>query len=694
MACVWRTRRLTRLGGVGSLPRMALPRVTPRVVETLPTDEPAAAQATAERLEGIFEALPLAVAEFGPALLLARANARYRALVGAFVPRQWRPTAYDAFPNALADLSEEIDAAVQHGASRTRRVAFRAPGGALQMVELTFVPIAAGGLLIVGTEVTELEALRQALARSVAQLEAIFDVLPESVRVFDAQGAVARRNPLAQRDHDGRAIDSLRELWRADLPRRGDGTSLFVHEHPAARALRGETVRGETLVVRREGGDDRVVEVSAAPLPDAAGALVGAVAVERDVTERARLAARLAAEVQRANELYAVVSTEAERLEAQVRERTAEVARLEETRARERRLAAVGQLAAGVMHDVNNALNPIVAAAHLLQLHADKPEKVRDYAMRIARAAETGAATAARVGRFLRMDPHTLDPAATLDLAQVTDEVIAITRPIWAERAGGGVVHLARTLAPGLVVAGIAGEIREALLNLVQNALDAMQGGGTLSVHVRAVGADEAMVEVRDTGTGMTPEVRERALEPFFTTKGAHGTGLGLSEVYGVVKRHQGRMEIESEPGQGTAIRLVFPRAPGHAAPATPAVPATVTPRRVLVVEDHPDGRELLRLILEEEGHAVTDVATVAAAEAMLARLPGTFDLLLTDVGLPDGSGTDLAARARARQPGLRIGVVTGWELSPESLGDVDFAMRKPVDAATLLAHVAGVAPR
>lgn len=668
---------------------MALPRTTPMHQDAVIADDPAVAFAAAQRLEGIFEALPLAVAEFGPTLLLARANARYRGLVGAFVPRVWRPTAYDAFPNALADLSEEIDAAVERRESRTRRVAFRAAGGALQMVELTFVPIAAGGLLIVGTEVTELEALRQALARSVAQLEAIFDVIPEPVRVFDAQGAVVRRNPLAQHDHPAVPVESLRELWRLDLPRRGDGTSLFVHEHPAARALRGETVRGETLVVRRAEGDEKVVEVSAAPLPDAAGALVGAVVVERDVTERARLAARLAAEVERANELYAVVSTEAERLEAQVRERTAEIERLEETRARERRLAAVGQLAAGVMHDVNNALNPIVAAAHLLQLHAHNPEKVKDYALRIARAAETGAATAARVGRFLRMDPHTLQPGATLDLAQVTDEVIAITRPIWAERAGGGVVQLARTLVPGLVIQGIAGEIREALLNLVQNALDAMQGGGTLGVVVRAED-EEAVVEVRDTGTGMTPEVRERALEPFFTTKGANGTGLGLSEVYGVVKRHQGRMEIESHPGHGTCIRLRFPLAAGHAPPPPAAPAAPATPRRILVVEDHADGRELLRALLEEAGHQVTDVATIAAAEAMLARLPDAFELLLTDVGLPDGSGTDLAARARSRHPALRVGIITGWELSPDALGDADFALRKPLDAAALLAHVAG----
>ena len=665
---------------------MAMPLITPMSADLVPSP-----QATVARLEHIFDALPLAVAEFDADLLLMRANLRYRTLIGALVPAGWRPSAYDAFPNALADLSDEIDAATLRQESRTRRVAFRNTASALQMVELTFVPLQSGGLLIVGTEVTEIEGLRQALARSVAQLEAIFDVIPESVRVFDAQGVVSRQNSLANADHPGQDLASLRELWRADLPRRVDGTSLFVHEHPTARALRGESVRGEAMLVRRRADGEQIVEVNSNPLRDASNAVIGAVTVERDVTERARLARELEEQVRRTNQLYAVVSTEAERLEQQVRERTAEIERLEETRSRERRLAAVGQLAAGVMHDVNNALNPIVAAAHLLQLHANNPEKVRDYAMRIARAAETGAATASRVGRFLRQDPIQLAPDTAVDLAVVTDEVIAMTRPIWAERVGGGSVVLNRSLAAGVMARAVAGEVREALLNLIQNALDAMKGGGTLGITVRRDRAS-AIVEVQDTGHGMSPEVRERAFEPFFSTKGAGGSGLGLAEVYGVVKRHNGRVEIESEVGTGTIVRLLFPIA--DPATHTPPMQATVDPnrlppRRILVVEDHLDGRELLTQVLQAAGHEVHAVATVAAAHAALLQPGPRYDVMITDIGLPDGVGTDLATRVRQQWPDMRVGVITGWELRPESMADAHFSLRKPLIADELLAQVA-----
>jgi signal transduction histidine kinase len=664
---------------------MAMPRTTTPIAEF-----PVTPIATVARLEHIFDALPLAVAEFDAELLLMRANLRYRTLIGALVPTGWRPTAYDAFPNALADLSDEIDAAAIRQESRTRRVAFRNTASALQMVELTFVPLLSGGLLIVGSEVTEIEGLRQALARSVAQLEAIFDVLPESVRVFDQQGVVTRENSAAHSDHAEQDLASLRELWRADLPRRSDGTSLFVHEHPTARALRGEAVRNETMLVRRGPQGEQIIEVNSNPLRDASNAVTGAVTVERDVTERTRLARELAEQVRRANELYAVVSTEAERLEQQVRERTAEIERLSETRGRERRLAAVGQLAAGVMHDVNNALNPIVAAAHLLQIHADNPEKVRDYAIRIARAAETGAATASRVGRFLRQDPIALSPDAAVDLAVITDEVIAMTRPIWAERVGGGSVLLNRSLSAGVYARAVPGEIREALLNLIQNALDAMKGGGTLGVTVRR-DRNSAIVEVHDSGHGMSPEVRDRAFEPFFSTKGANGSGLGLAEVYGVIKRHNGRVEIESEVGKGTTVRLVFPIADPatHTPPAVEVVdPHKLPPRRILVVEDHADGRELLTQVLQLAGHEVRAVATVAAADAALEGDAPPFDVVITDIGLPDGVGTELASRVRQRHPAIRVGVITGWELRPEAMADAHFSLRKPLIADELLAQV------
>src|SRR5688500_15976503 len=630
------------------------------------------------RLDALLEAVPLAVAVFDGALLLAATNARFRDLTGVDVTQAIGRSVYDAFPNALADLTEQVDIAAGGVPVVSVRVPFQYRGGR-RLVEATFSPLldARGGrgLLFAGSDITEREGLREDLARSVAQLESIFDVLPDSVRVVDAEGGTVRTNAQAQQEHTPGNPQTLRELWQLDRPRTLGGITLFVHEHPTARALRGERVRGETLEVRRgERGAPAVVEVNSNPLYDPHKRVRGAVTVERDVTERTRLQQR--------------VQTEAERLERMVEDRTRELLALQEAAARDRRLAAIGQLAAGVMHDVNNALNPIMAAAYLLEMNAENPTAVRDYAVRIARAAETGAATAARVGRFIRQEPLLGAREDVVDLSVMVEEVVAMTRPLWQERAKGGVVKLEQTLAADVMVRGIAGELREALLNLVQNALDAMAGGGTLRI-VTQLTSTEASVAVSDTGTGMSAEVRERAFEPFFTTKGVNGTGLGLAEVYGIARRHRGRAEIDSVLGAGPIVRLVLPPpAPGASVPIE--VRGARTPRRVLLVEDHADSREFMQSLLESDGHTVEAVRTVDEARARLADVGRPLDVLVTDIGLPDGSGWDLVAFAREIRPSLRIGVVTGWEPRNEQDPACDFTLRKPVGATDLLRQIAG----
>jgi PAS domain S-box-containing protein len=210
------------------------------------------------RLEALFEAVPLAVAVFDPELRMLTANARYRELTGVDAAAAVRISIYDAFPNALADLTEQIDSALRGEMppgpvsipfqQRDRR----------RLIETTFVPLTdesgGRGLLFAGNDVTEREELRETLSRNVAQLESIFDVIPDSVRVFDSEGRTVRSNTQALLDYASVDPPTLRELWQRDRPRTTDGTSLFMHEHPTARALRGERVRGETLSVRRGPG--------------------------------------------------------------------------------------------------------------------------------------------------------------------------------------------------------------------------------------------------------------------------------------------------------------------------------------------------------------------------------------------------------------------------------------------------------
>jgi PAS domain S-box-containing protein len=648
------------------------------------------------RLEALFEAVPLAIAIFDGELRLVSGNARYRDLTGVAPSADEPISIYDAFPNALADLTDQIDGALRGSAAlAVARVPFQHAAGR-RLIETTFatligdLPGGDSGILFAGNDVTEREELREGLARSVSQLESIFDVIPDSVRVLDTEGRTVRSNAQALQDHPGGQPSTLRELWQHDRPRTVGGTSLFMHEHPTGRALRGERVRGETLAVRRgASGAQVIIEVNSNPLYDERQTIRGAVTVERDVTVKTQLAAALEEEARRTAELYERVSTEAERLERMVQERTQELLALQEARARERRLAAVGQLAAGVMHDVNNALNPIMAAAYLLEANATNPTAVRDYAVRIAKAAETGAATAARVGRFIRQEPLQAEREESVDLSVICDEVVAMTQPLWAERAKGGTVHLERDFAPGAMMHGIAGELREALLNLVQNALDAMAGGGTL--RLRTVHANnDVWIEVCDSGVGMSAEVRDRAFEPFFTTKGRLGTGLGLAEVYGIVKRHRGHAEIESMPGVGTTIRLVFPRATHPQTAASVPTRVGLVARRVLLVEDHPDSREFMQALLESNGHIVSTATGVEEAMALLQQATPVYDVLVTDIGLSDGSGWDLTSFARKRWPSMRIGVVTGWEPRVGAGADGNFILRKPVRTSELLAQVAG----
>lgn len=646
------------------------------------------------RLHALFEAISLAIAIFDHEQRLVSANAKFRELTGMDDRQAVGRSIYDAFPNALADLTEQIDAALEGRPVVAYSVAFQHRGGT-RIVEATFAPLAEPGsigaraIVFAGNDITEREELRESLARSVSQLETIFDVLPDSVRVVDMDGRTIRSNTQAQQDHAPHTPSTLRELWQLDRPKTLDATSLFMHEHPTARALRGERVRGETLTVRRGPEKQLIVEVNANPLYDERGRIRGAVTVERDVTFRVQLTKKLEEEARRTAELYERVSTEAERLERMVQERTQEVLALQDARSRERRLAAVGQLAAGVMHDVNNALNPIMAAAYLLEANAENPAAVRDYAVRIAKAADTGAATAARVGRFIRQEPLQGVRDELVDLSTVCDEVVAMTRPLWAERARGGQIQLKREVVAGALVRGIAGELREALLNLVQNALDAMQSGGTLGIRT-AVMEDQVELEVADSGVGMTAEVRERAFEPFFTTKGQMGTGLGLAEVYGIVRRHRGQVEIESQPGTGTAVRIRLPRAPMPLAEPKKEPTRKRIARRVLLVEDHTDSREFMTALLEIEGHVVTAVGSVKEALERLESAEGAeFEVLVTDIGLPDASGWDLIPQARERRPALRIGVVTGWEGHNAPSEGADFLLRKPIRTSEFLTQVA-----
>lgn len=635
------------------------------------------------------------VFDTGNVLRFLNDNAR-----NVFVVDDRAPLASQSMRQVLGELAGSLMpliAQVQSTASaRAQTVQLSSDG---RWFDIRAIPFIKSLVLVAATDVTARELRRAALEQSEQQLQAIFDLMPTSVRVSDLAGRVTQVSDFAYVEHTDPRPTSLRQLWERDSPIDvATGQALSYLDSPGVRALSGEVVRGVALEVERGGHGPRVIETWASPTRDAKGVITGALMVDRDITERVRVERALDAQRTEAVALRERVSREADLIEQLVEERARERVQLEEARSRDRRLAAVGQLAAGVMHDVNNALNPIMAAAFLLRHHAESPDAVRDYSDRISKAAETAAATASRVGRFIRQDPVHAGGDESLDLTLLANEVLDLTEPMRRRRAGGQeIVRVVRQLDEPVQTRGLPGEIREALLSLVQNSIDAMPNGGTLTVRTYVDGTD-ACVAVEDDGEGMSEDVRERAFEPFFSTKGAGGTGLGLAEVYGIARRHRGTAAIESTQGLGTTVTLRLPveTAEPTPPPAPPDPPALSEPRRVLVVEDHEDGRHFLRRLLESHGHIVEAVGSCAdARERLAANVAPPYHLLLTDVGLPDGSGWDLVAFAHDFAPTMRIGVITGWEpiVSADDAVGVEFVLRKPLRAAELLAHIAGGTP-
>ncbi len=244
-----------------------------------------------------------------------------------------------------------------------------------------------------------------------------------------------------------------------------------------------------------------------------------------------------------------------------------------------------------------------------------------------------------------------------VNLAQLAGQIVDLTQPKWKDQAlaRGATIECRARVETGLPpVLGNESDLREALTNLVFNAVDAMPAGGSLTVAARREG-EFGVVEVTDTGTGMGEAVRRRCLEPFFSTKGDKGTGLGLSMVFGIIQRHRGTVEIDSREGAGSTFRARLPLYQRHVpAPVADKVVDAAGRRRlrVLAVDDEPPVRDILTHLLEGEGHEV--VTAAGAREALDVFTNGSFDLVITDMAMPGMSGGQLAAALRPSRPRRR----------------------------------------
>ncbi|MDF2776443.1 MAG: domain S-box protein, partial [Geminicoccaceae bacterium] len=613
-----------------------------------------------------------------------------------------------------------------------------------------------------------LQAALAALGESERRTATILESLPVGVVVTDAVGIMTYTNPAAvalgietPRDDNGDALPYFTAFTCTGEP-------YPVSWRPLARALKGGTGEADDLFVHGPGGEEIPIDCRATPLHNDDGAIVGAVAVVRDLrSERAAQAALRESEARyrdlvehsgeiltshaldgrllsvnpamlrslrmrskrevprnlgdlvpvhhqagfqeylarvrregRADGVGTVLASDGTRRVWQFhssirREGVAEpvvrsiVTDVTDARARERLLAdqetrlrhaqkieAVGKLAGGIAHDFNNILT--VIAGHLALANDEGhllPVQARADLEEVTRAVDRATRLTRRLLGFSRkqlLAPRVVDVnmlIAELEpmLARVLDERIAFA------------AHPSPTPARINIDPSV---LEGALVNLAVNARDAMPNGGTLTVHT-AVRGEMVTIAVRDSGTGMDPETLARVGEPFFTTKGAGvGTGLGLAMIYGSVEQSGGSIQIESTPGAGTVVRLLFPLAGEADATATEhtmpeldaahGAPPNVRPVSVLVVEDEDPLRRLLERILVREGYHVTLARHGADALHIASTLEHPIELVITDLVMPELGGREVAEALRATNPSLPVLFISGYDPDPVVLGTSD----------------------
>jgi signal transduction histidine kinase/ActR/RegA family two-component response regulator len=361
------------------------------------------------------------------------------------------------------------------------------------------------------------------------------------------------------------------------------------------------------------------------------------------------------------------------------------------------RLLALGQMASGIAHDINNAISPVALYTEsLLEKEPDLSPRTRSYLETIQRAIDDVARTVSRMREFYRQREPQLS-LRPVDMNSLVRQVVELTRARWSDMAQrrGIPIEIRIELAQDLPkIMGADNEIRDALTNLIFNAVDAMPNGGPLILRTgvaRGAASDSGtpqfiQLEVVDAGIGMDEDTRRRCLEPFFTTKGERGTGLGLAMVYGTMQRHSADIDIESEVGKGTIVRLRFPIPATSALGGAPSIAlAAVPPQRILIVDDDPLVLKSLRDALEADGHTVTSTdGGQAGIDTFLdARKRGVpFPIVITDLGMPYVDGRKVSSAVKTAAPDTIVLMLTGWGQRLVADGDipshVDRVLGKP----------------
>jgi len=344
------------------------------------------------------------------------------------------------------------------------------------------------------------------------------------------------------------------------------------------------------------------------------------------------------------------------------------------------RMETLGRMTMGIAHDFNNLLSGILGHTELLKgLMLDRNGKAppAEHLDTIERAALDGAALVRKLQQYIRDENRTtFEP---VDLNQLVDDSITLTKPYWYNEPRRQGISIETLLQQSAIprILGAPSELRDVFVNLILNAVQAMPRGGLITIRTYHDDQRGVVVEVKDTGTGMTDRVRARIFEPLFTTKGKRGTGMGLAVSYSTVQEHDGEVDVETNLGFGTTFTLTFPPASGaEIAPELLDQQPHLDERRILVVDDEPMVRSVLARLLTMRGHTVVQAASGAEALTVLDR--SEFDLVFTDQGMPEMNGRLLARKIRGRYSTLPIVLLTGDTEAGKEDAHVTRVMSKP----------------
>jgi signal transduction histidine kinase/DNA-binding response OmpR family regulator len=352
--------------------------------------------------------------------------------------------------------------------------------------------------------------------------------------------------------------------------------------------------------------------------------------------------------------------------------------RMQELIIRAEKLRAVGEMASGIAHDFNNILSSIIGWSEIMLL-GDLPPELHSCAAAIYQAAADGTETVKRIQEYTRIRKDT--EFSSVDVNATVRGALELAKPRWKDQPekAGIAVNVSTEFADIPPAKGNGPDLREVFLNIIFNAIDAMPNGGELGVRTGRHG-DSVYASISDSGVGMPAEVQRRVFDPFFTTKGSGGSGLGLSVAYGIVARHGGQLTVESEPGNGSTFSVFLPVAPAVVQESEAAVSQPSRQARILLIDDDESVLRAVEAMLRSEGHAVTKC--LGGRQGLARFEEGNYDLVITDLGMPELNGWEVAAKVKDASPDMPVVLLTGWgaEITAERISQlgIDGIVQKP----------------